>query len=332
MSNIINKVKENHLLLFLKMIPDMVSEYWDFTRETVRCNLSSSKSKQLTEILMLTHAIEKGFSLKNVRVDFGAAKIKTLVNLLGIYIKKYGYDDGLRVPFSLVFAYQKFREEHHNMTDEIRSMFLKVDSLIDKIGYQKSDFTLAGTVSIKQQDMINLQNAGFEVLSNKRHAVRCFESQGGADLDDVLREAINIAKYAPSACNRQAYRVHVYKGEEKTRVLKAQGSAGPFSEDAEMAVIITGDMNRYYSFEQHLMYVDASLFAMSLMYALTAKGIANIPLTQCIKRKELNIIRKEFDISKNEMPVVMLAIGHYPSEVKVARSVRMEYTEFTTFH
>lgn len=332
MSNIINKLKENHLLLFLKMIPDMVSEYWDFTHETVRCNLSSSKSKQLTEILMLTHAIEKGFSLKNVRVDFGVAKMKTLVNLLSNYIKKYGYDDNLRVPFSLIFAYQKFREDHHNMTDELRTLFLNADSLVAQTGHQRSEYTLAGTITVKRQEMINLENAGFEVLSNKRHAVRNFESFGGADLDGSLREAINMAKYAPSACNRQAYRVHVYKGEEKTRVLKAQGSAGPFSEDAEMAIIITGDMNRYYSFEQHLMYVDASLFAMSLMNALTAKGIANIPLTQCIKRKVLNQIKKKFNIPKNEMPIIMLAIGQYPEEVKVARSERLEYSAFTTYH
>jgi nitroreductase len=332
MSKIINKLKENHLLLFLKMIPDMVSEYWVFTRETVRCNLSSSKSKQLTEILMLTHAIEKGFSLKNVRVDFGVAKIKTLVDLLSNYIKKYGYDDGLRVPFSLIYAYKRFREEHHNLTDELNSLFSEVDSLVLQKGCQRSDFSFAGTTIIRHHDMMNLENANFETLSNKRHAVRHFSNSGEVvDLDNALREAINMAKYSPSACNRQAYRVHVYKGEKKTRVLKVQGS-NPFSEDAEMAIIITGDMNRYYSFEQHLMYVDASLFAMSLMFALTAKSIANIPLTQCQKRKTLNIIRKEFGIPKNEMPVIMIAIGQYPEEVKVARSERMEHTAFTTYH
>lgn len=332
MSNIVNKLKENHLLLFLKMIPDMVSEYWDFTRETVRCNLSSSKSKQLTEILMLTHAIEKGFSLKNVRVDFGVAKMRTLVSLLSNFIKKYGYDDGLRVPFSLIFAYQKFREDHQNMTNELRTLFSNVDSLVAQTGRQRSEFALAGTITIKRQDMTNLENAGFEILSNNRHAIRNFEALGGTDLETLLREALNMAKYAPSACNRQAYRVHVFKGEEKTRVLKAQGSAGPFSEDAEMAIIITGDMNRYYSFEQHLMYVDASLFAMSLMYALTAKGIANIPLTQCLKRKKLNVIRNTFGIPKNEMPVIMLAIGHYPEKAKVACSERSNYSAFTKYH
>lgn len=332
MSNLINKLKENHLLLFLKMIPDMVCEYWDFTRETVRCNLSSSKTKQLTEIMMLTHAIEKGFSLKNVRVDFGVAKMKTLVNLLSNYIKKYGYDDGLRVPFSIVFAYQKFREDNHNMTDELRCLFSTVDTLVLQTGHVSSDFSLAGTTLIRCLDVTNLEKNCFEELVHHRHAIRNFGKSKKDNIEVIVEKAINIAKYAPSACNRQAYRVHAYKGEEKTRVLKAQGSATPFSEDAEMAIIITGDMNRYYSFEQHLLYVDASLFAMSLMYALTAKGIANIPLTQCIKRKALNSIRKEFGIPKNEMPVILIAIGQYPEEAKVARSERMPITEFVTYH
>jgi nitroreductase len=314
------------------MIPDMVCEYWDFTRETVRCNLSSSKSKQLTEILMLTHAIEKGFSLKDVRIDFGVAKMKTLVGLLKNYIDKYDFDENLRVPISLVFAYQQFKEEHYVLTKELEDLFAKVESIVKKHNKSKSNFVFAGTNTIKRQDMMNLDSVDFPTLAKNRHAIRNFANSSGGILEEKLTDAINIAKYSPSACNRQAYRVHIYKGEEKTRVLMAQGSATPFSDSAEMAIIITGDMNRYYSFEQHLMYVDASLFAMSLMYALTAKGIANIPLTQCIKRKALKRIKEEFKIPQNEMPVIMLAIGDYPEETKVAKSERMHHTEFTTFH
>ena len=132
MSNMISKLKENHLLLFLKMIPDMVSEYWSFTRETVRCNLSSSKSKQLTEILMLTHAIEKGFSLKDVRVDFGVAMMKALVDMIKNYVDKYGFDNNLQVPISLVFAYQQFKEEHRVLTEELLELFAKVEGIVAK--------------------------------------------------------------------------------------------------------------------------------------------------------------------------------------------------------
>lgn len=332
MSKIIKKLKEIHLLIFLKMVPDMVSEYWDFTRETVRCGLSRSKTKQLTEILMLTHAIEKGFSLKDVRVGFGVEKMKSLVAMIELYVGKYGYDESLQVPISLVFAYQQFKEDHQCATEELNRLFERIEKLVSRLGKKKSEFSSAGTLIIKQSDVSNLSKTDFSTLAVKRHAIRNFgEKVGEASLKKCVEEAIEVAKYAPSACNRQSYRVHIYSGEEKTRLLKEQGSTA-FCEDAEMAIIVTGDMNRYYSFEQHLMYVDASLFAMSLMYALTAKGIANIPLTQCIRRKTLNLIRKDFVIPKNEMPVIMLAIGYYPEEVKVACSERMKYTAFTTFH
>lgn len=332
MSNLINKLKEIHLLLFLKMIPDMICEYWLFSRETARCGLSHSKTKQLTEILMLTHAIEKGFSLKDVRVGFGVDKMKRLVAMIEHYITKYGYDEGLKVPISLVLAYQHFKEEHHCATVELNRLFERINKLVDRLDKTRNEFDLAGTLLLKQSDVTNLSSADFSTLAIKRHAIRNFgKNEKGTILEQCVEEAIEVAKYAPSACNRQAYRIHIYRGEEKTHLLKTQGSVG-FSEDAEMAIIVTGDMNRYYTFEQHLLYVDASLFAMSLMYALTAKGIANIPLTQCVKRKVLNLIRKDFDIPKNEMPVLLIAIGYYPEEVKVARSERMKNTAFTTYH
>ena len=332
-SNMNKKLKENHLLLFIKMIPDMVCEYWNFTRETVRCNLSSSKSKQFTEILMLTHAIEKGFSLKNVRGDFGVAKIKNLVNLLCKYVSKYGYDDNLRVPISLIFAYQKFRENQHNLTDELENLFAKVDGIVSQYNYCKSDFVYAGTKTIMRQEMLNLGTVKFSTLVHNRHSVRNFDNSIRTDtLEGKIKEAINIAKYSPSACNRQAYRVHVYKGDDKKKALTIQGGASQFCDDAEMAIIITGDMNRYYSFEQHLLFVDSSLFAMSLLYALTAQGCANIPLTLSIKRKTLYLIKKELDIPQNETPVIMIAVGHYAEQSKISLSERMKYTDFTTFH
>ena len=169
---------------------------------------------------MLTHAIEKGFSLKNVRGDFGVAKIKNLVNLLCKYVSKYGYDDNLRVPISLIFAYQKFRENQHNLTDELENLFAKVDGIVSQYNYCKSDFVYAGTKTIMRQEMLNLGTVKFSTLVHNRHSVRNFDNSKRTDtLEGKIKEAINIAKYSPSACNRQAYRVHVYKGDDKKKAL-----------------------------------------------------------------------------------------------------------------
>ena len=59
--NIRNIIAENALAVFLKMLPDNIKTAWQFAKNNARCNNSKSESKSLTDILMLTHALGKGF-------------------------------------------------------------------------------------------------------------------------------------------------------------------------------------------------------------------------------------------------------------------------------
>ena len=111
-----------------------------------------------------------------------------------------------------------------------------------------------------------------------------------------------------------------------------QGGANSFYKEVNKVLLVTGNLNRYYSMEQHLPYVDASLFAMSLMYAMAANGIASIPLTMGRRRKDLQKIRKEMNLPENEVPVLLIAIGHYPEEAELSVSARNPVDYFTTFH
>ena len=91
-------------------------------------------------------------------------------------------------------------------------------------------------------------------------------------------------------------------------------------------------MNRYYTTEMHLPYVDGSLFAMSFIYALTSLGVASIPLTMGRKLDVLKNIHTMMNIPQNELPVILIAIGNYPDKVEVSLSYRNEVDSFTTFH
>lgn len=328
--SLLNKLKEVRLFIFLRMLPDMIKEYWNFSRHTVRCSCSKNKSKQLTEILMLTHSIEKAFSLKDVRSDFGTAKIKELHFLIKRYITLFGYDESLKVPISLMLYYKKFRDHNQVVSAELNVLFNYLENIIAKNNLSLTDFVSAGAIEINRRDLSNLSNVGFEKLSLCRHAIRNFAKSN--NIEGLIYDAIDIARHSPSACNRQAYRVHIFSKDKKTELLTIQNGAKLFAKDAEKAILITGDMNRYYTMEQHLMFVDASLFAMSLMYALTAKGIANIPLTLCVKSNVISRIKEKFEIPDNEMPVIMIAVGNYPEKAKIAMSERIPVSCFTTIH
>ena len=81
-------VGENSLAIFLKMLPDKLKEVWQFAKNNARCGNKKTKSKSLTDILMLTHALEKAFSLPNPRKSFGIRKDKDLTTKINEYINK----------------------------------------------------------------------------------------------------------------------------------------------------------------------------------------------------------------------------------------------------
>lgn len=328
--NIKEKLSENHFLLFLKMVPYMLSEYWQFSKQTARCQMSKTPDKLLTEILMLTHAIEKGFSIYNKKDGFGISKLQSLMKLINKYINKYGYTDQLNIPLSLVYAlidFHKSKGFNHSILDATQR---QVSSLVEQLGKKDSDFCCAGYKEWKKDKMMKVSDMEFYMLANARVSFRHFSSEPVRE--DELKSALDIARRSPSACNRQSYRVHIYQDKLKDDLLVLQGGAKGFCQEVSKVIIVTSNLNRYYTTEQHLPYIDASLFSMSLLYALTANNIASIPLTLCRKKSIIKEIVRMAKIPSNEVPVIMIAVGHFPEYAEIAMSERNPIDYFTTFH
>lgn len=325
-----NKLSEMRCLIFIKMIPDMINEYWKFAGETARCNMSKNPDKLLTEILMLTHALEKGLSIKEKKRGFGISKMERLCTYIILYVDKYGYNNQLDVPISVLHVMIDFHESC-NVSDKILvTIKSKINELLTKTDKGLKDFCKAGYIEKTSKEMLELKEATFEVLCNQRFSFRHFSDKPVA-IDDLLR-ALDIARKSPSACNRQAYRVHVFEKEKKNRMLLIQGGANSFYQEVDKAILITGNLNRYYTTETHLPYVDASLFGMSLIYALTTNGIASIPLTMGRARSVIKACYKQMEIPKNEVPVLLIAIGYFPQKAQLSMSHRNNINSFTTLH
>lgn len=325
-----DKLNEMHLLLFAKMMPYMLHEYWMFSKHVARCNMSKNSNKLLTDILMTTHAIEKGFSLDNKRKGFGVKKIVGLTRNVEKYIRKYGYTDKLDTPVALVNSYLVFQENDGFKDKALDKVSASLKEIIRQNAISMGILNNAGALVKTKEQMLEDTHVDFAKLANNRYSFRHFSNEEVSE--DMLRKALDIAKKTPSACNRQAYRVHVFSGKDKDAILKLQGGANSFYTEANKAVLITADMNRYYTKEMHLPYVDGSLFAMTFIYALTSLGIASIPLTMGQKLEVIKKMSAEMDIPANEVPVLLIAIGQYPDKAEVSLSHRNEVDTFTTFH
>ena len=108
-----------------------------------------------------------------------------------------------------------------------------------------------------------------------RHSMRQFESKS-INIEDV-EKAIKIAQKAPTACNRQASKVYLYKDKATNDALGEliAGNTG-FQQEVPNYLVVTADVSAFYdTFERNQVYVEAGLFSMALVEALHYYGIGS---------------------------------------------------------
>ena len=127
-------------------------------------------------------------------------------------------------------------------------------------------------------------------------------------------------------CNRQAWRVHVYTSpQDKEIVLRTQDGNSGFGHLAARVLLISADARVYVtSGERHQPYVDGGMFAMTLVFALQAQGVASCCLNLCNYFFQDVAVHRACQIPAWEIPIMMIAIGYPPDEFHVAVSARIE--------
>lgn len=284
----------------MKLCFGYCSEAWDFLRLTIRYNASSKSWEDKTKadylILRQAHTLEKGMSLRSPREGFGKEK-------------------ALRLEADL----KKYEELFGPAPDYPRSVL--ADYYAD---HSK------GTVELRAEDVNAAAAGNFESLLRSRHSVRYFTNQ---EVDDALLvKALELAALSPSACNRQAWKTHIYKGADVQRLLQWQGGSRGFESEPTVAVLVSSDLRGFLSYEVHQAWVDGGMYAMNLVNALHSLGLGTIPLSTGFDFKKLRNLRQEFDIPESEVPVLIIGAGHLEDAFRVARSERKDISQTNTWH
>lgn len=284
-----------------------------------RCNEKALLAKMLRQ----THTIEKGMSIPEPRIGFGVTKINELMKMADQYIVQ-NYDiskTGFQNAISALLSYRTFQEKIGYKNESLFEHISRYVALIPN-----SAESGIGTISL---DELNLKKAkDFENFMLSRHSIRQFSD---TDIDvDIIKKAVDLAKHAPTACNRQAYRVYLYNSQHMTNEIGKliAGNTG-FASDVKRYLIITGFLSSFYdSFERNQIYVEAGIFVMSLVEALHNYGIASCILQNGEQRKKQKKLRKLCkDIEEDEKIIAFVAIGNYKDEVTYAVSNRKKIDE-----
>ncbi|MBQ1841901.1 MAG: nitroreductase [Bacteroidales bacterium] len=291
-------------------------------RYNASLNNEKDRVKQRYLLLRETHTIEKGMSLRNPRKGFGKGKAMHLIEGVQAYKDRFGFDGFMEYPIRVLRSYINYTEASGVEIPDIKKMFGEIDIALS--GSKVEDCVL--TLSKEECSGVGKD---FEALLNSRHSIRYFKDEPvGKELID---KALRMASRTPSACNRQAWRTHVYSGRRAHALLQWQGGCRGFEDEIGTAILVTADLRAFLYYEQGQAYIDGGLYAMNLINALHSEGLGTIPLSCGFTFEKLESL-KEFGVPEYEVPILIIGTGVMEDMVKVPVSDRRPIESTNIYH
>lgn len=311
----------------------IIKECYNFYKLTIKFNASIKTDRDIEKmrytLLRQVHTIEKGMSLRNPRLGFGQNKVCTLLEQLIKYVEnnKICDDSFIDYPISVIHEYIHYTKSNGVDISDIEN---KYDDLLNRMQGRKYDVTKASGVYLENKEhIISMCNTNFRNLLYSRHSVRYYKDEIVSKSD--IEEALDLAQRTPSACNRQGWKTHVFYGQNSHNLIKWQGGCRGFENEIHTSILVTANLKAFLSYEVHQAYVDGGLYAMNLINAFHSLGIGSIPLSTAFYCEHLACLN-DFKIPQNEVPVLIIGIGYYLDEFKVAVSERKDIKETNTYH
>lgn len=305
-------------------------EYKYLIRHLCTSNTYGKREKLRYSLLLQAHIIEKGLSLKDIKLGFGVPKILRLLSDLNEYQKKYSDQEMLFFVLSIVEQYIAYHNSQDYAVDKkVLEGFesLRCELLPEsRERYQK--YT-GGAVELDRSEFLN-NSFPYDSFVKTRHSVRTFT--GEQVPKSLIYKALEIAETTPSACNRQPWDIYVRtQKEDVIRLLDIQSGARQFKDNVSALIVVGSTANAFSITEGHQPYVNGGLYAMNLMLAFHSLNIGCIPLNLGLDARKLEQIKETVQMPPETIPVLLLAIGMVPDSVRVACSKRFSYREYTHF-
>ncbi|CAN8142746.1 Nitroreductase [uncultured Thiomicrorhabdus sp.] len=271
------------------------------------------------------HIVEKGLALPNPRPGFGFEKINILLTKGNFYKDKYGCSNLTSAIANCLKSYLDFNAKvNFDLKDNYKTR-------IERFIIDCKSENPGGVKIISKEEMDEKRQASFSEFVKSRHSVRDFSDVPVSE--ESIISSIELAKFAPSVCNRQAWKAHVYSDKSKiVKLLEIQNGNGGFTDCVDTLIIVTGDIKGFSKYESNQIFVDGGLFSMNLMLALHHNGLGSCPLNTCFPYIVEKKVKNMAGIPEHERLVMMIAVGNLKDEYRVAISARKSNGELLEFH
>jgi len=283
-------------------------------------------------LMFHAHAIEKGLSRLDFRGGFGKISVPALAREMNNWLDagRDRQDAFLRTAASVMQAYF---DRHRRIDVDVSAFHALFGApaleLIAQAGPAEGGVLTAAAYREPVPD-VNPDNRFLDVVYGRR-SIRDFTAAPVADAD--LARAVQLAMQAPSVCNRQAGRVHVFSDPFRIQAaIDIQGGFGGYNTPPRL-LLVTADLNAFlFASERNQAFVDGGLFMMGLLLGLQHVGLGGCPLNTAMNTERENALRKLLDIPESEVFISFVAAGHYDPAILTPRSRRLDVEEVMRRH
>ncbi len=169
-------------------------------------------------------------------------------------------------------------------------------------------------------------------LAAQRRSTRFFDDRPVPR--ELVDAALEVARQAPTACNRLPYEFRVFDDPDMVRTVAdiPFGAVGYAHQIPAIAVVV-GRLDSYFSpRDRHAIYVDSSLAVMSFLFALETQGLSssiiNWPDFEPLEAK----MAATLGLSLSERVVMLVAFGYAHPDGMVPYSQKKELDTFRTWN
>ncbi|WP_129975850.1 nitroreductase family protein [Rhodococcus sp. Q1] len=280
-------------------------------------------SHEQYRIMLRVHSLEKGMAYRSPR-SFGAAKAVALAQMLENASIETRMSTAHQMGKSVLRAWLEF---HADRDDKNQDAYETIRRFLARAEEPDVEACEAGVRTISERDPKAWAKLPFDEFVASRHSTRRYSSEKVAD--EVLDEAVQLAMLSPSACNRQMVRLHVIDDPEGKRLLydTLHGTGGVDYDTCQMGLITYDSRSLEFYGERNQGYLNAGLFAMTLVYALHWKGVGACLLQFGNTAAEERVLIRGLGIPEYERAAVGISFGHLEASDVVPASVRRGIVE-----
>ena len=257
------------------------------------------KIKTVTEYraLMVAHGVEKGLSYLSRDPARGGKRFNDMHQCLTSYSSQMDDD--------VVSILRDVEQQYLNKT---------------KNGFRKTPPMNHGSVTMEA----DIQHKFFK----NRRSQRSFSTTPITFRD--IEKIVDLAKYTPSVCNRQTWKIYYSLDKEIVRrFLKFQSGNKPWAENLQSLLVVTVDQHAFFGGnERYQHYIEGGLISMQLLNAIHSEKLAACALNWSQFSAVDKKVRKEFNIEDNHSIIMCIALGHHDKEYIPCTSSRRETANF----